>query len=185
MGSKRSLKHDPMPAYRALARQYGLRFRVIDHYPQRAYNAKGVFNLVRAHVDHAPHEIAHYLVATPAQRRMPEFGLGSSAFFADVDPEDLKLPKDIRPQPAAKVCVDSWDVIDIEAEASLLGIFITRHVEGAEAAAEMYDRHDWYLEVALETARVLLRKKLLIWHKGRLTPRCLVRPPRKSEIYAR
>lgn len=182
---QRKLRREPLAQYRALAQRYGLRFRLIDHYPQRAYNAKGVFNLVKARADHASHELAHYLVATPAQRRMPEFGLGSSAVFADVDPEDWALPKPFRAKPPEPLRVDSWEAKDIEGEASLLGILIMRHIEGAAAAAEMYDRHTWDFTVALEVARDLLRKKLVIWHKGRLTPRCLVRPPRKNEIYAR
>lgn len=166
--------------YRKLAAQYGLRYRLLEYVPQRAYNAKGIFNLVKMHEDHAAHELAHYLVATPEQRRMPEFGLGSSSFFADADPVDAKdrrCPEKPR--------VSNWDLGEIEGYASLLGIFIVRHVEGHRAASEMYDRHTWDAPCALDTARDLIEKKLLIWHKGRLTPRCLVKPPRKSEIYAR
>jgi hypothetical protein len=166
--------------YRKLAAKYGLRYRIVTYFPQRAYTAKGIFNLVKTHVDHAAHELAHYLVATPAQRRMPEFGLGSTAYFTDADPVDTKD----RRQPE-KPRVDVWSLGEIEGEASLLGIFIVQHIEGHRAAEDMYQRHTWCVPTALETARDLIEKKLLIWHKGRLTPRCLVKPPRKSEIYAR
>ncbi len=171
-----------LPAYRALARKYGLRFRVVQWYPQRAYNANGIFNIVTSRIDHAAHEIAHYLVATPAQRRLPEFGLGSTAFFTDVDVEEP--PQGVPPRPATPQEMLDWDAQEIEGEASMLGIFIVRHVEGRDAAEDMYSRHTWDVVGALETTRDLLRKKLLTWHKGRLTPRCLVRPPKKGEIYA-
>lgn len=164
------MKH--MAKYRALAKRYGLRYRVTKYYPQCAYSAKGVFNLVRTHVDHASHELAHYLVATPEQRQLREFGLGSTGYFADLSKREI-------------CAVDGWDASEIEGEASLLGIYIMLHLEGRSDAVDMYDRHTWDVFCALDTARDLLRKKLLIWHKGRLTPRCIVRPPRKSEIYVR
>lgn len=162
-------EHDA--AYRKLAAKYGLWYRVLMWHPVVAWRGNGLFQIYRGNTDHMAHELAHYLVATPLQRRMPEFGLGTTARFACGE------------TPPAVSGLDRCD--SIEALASLLGIFIMKYIEGHKAANEQFEQHMWCWGGARIYVQQLIARKLLIRHNGRLKPRCLVRAPRPHEIYQR
>lgn len=153
--------------YRDLAKTFGLSFRFTEYKTDHTWLGNGCIQIPRWATHAMSHELGHYLVATPAQRRMVEFGLGSSPWANETTQAEV-----------------NFDVAsDIEGRASLLGIFIQKHLETRRGAANTFFDHNWDWFSGIAVACELQAAGLLLRHNGVLTPRCLVRPPRKSEVF--
>lgn len=160
--------HKHLGEYKALAKRYELHFVFHAQMPQYNWRSTGRIHVGRMDdPDTLAHEIAHYIVATPGERKALEFGLGGSPCAI------ARAPRTTR-----------RGMYFVERLASLLGVFIQRHIEGRKEATATFDTHNWVYGEALPYVRTLIRQKHLLRVNGVLVPRCLVRPPRKNEIYS-
>ncbi len=154
-------------AYRRLAAKYGVRYRFLDYRPDICWDGTGILTLWDIDEELIPHDLAHYLVATPFERTQLEFGLGRApgAMSGDVN------------------IVTRRRCFTVEGQASLLGIFLQKEIEGHKEAFQTYEDHTWKLRLAVQTARKLLKRGFLVWHLGRLVPRAMVREPKKKDVF--
>lgn len=103
------------------------------------------------------HELGHYLVATPRERTLPEYGCGvSDAAWADVE------------------VMAHREAYYLERLASVLGIYIELYTVDRDRAMETFAEHNWeHISFAM-IARDLRRRRLLVWRNGKLIPMALV-----------
>lgn len=156
-----------LTAYKRLARKYGFRYVILPMRPDVCWDGSGNLYLWDMDDNLVPHDLGHYLVATPPERKMLEFGLGRSpgSLYGEIEGTTLRGP------------------FTVERQASLLGIFLQMKIEDRKAAAQTYRDHAWVLRGALDTARILVKKGFLVWSKGRLVPRAIVREPKKKDVF--
>lgn len=153
--------------YRALYAAHGLRLHLTKNYPKHNWNMTGDVRIPfdEKHVDMVAHELAHYLVATPFERTQLEYGLGYSP---------------IATTPSART---TWRYDDeVEAQAYVLGIWIAVCVEGRHAA-QYVDWHNWDWQSFRFYTEKLLNNGFLVWRDGKIMPRCLVKAPRKRDVW--
>lgn len=145
-----SRKQDAEALYRAIAHQLGLRVRKVTRESsyQRAWTFTGhtIQPYYRADehswlVDVA-HELGHAIVAPPRRRRLPEFGFGTSYELLGAGP----------------VAIDGEHAFEEEALASLVGILLTRRVQGHDTALEVWYDHSWG-EGSTKALRILRSKR--------------------------
>jgi hypothetical protein len=162
-----SLPASAVRAYRTLYAAQGLRLFLTRHMPAHNWNATGYVRTLSEgeYVDMVSHELAHYLVATPFERTQLEYGLGCS------------------PISTVEVHRTTWrDADEVEALASVLGVWIAVRVEGRHAA-QYVAWHNWDWQSFRFYTEKLLKNGFLVWRDGKIMPRCLVKSPRKRDIW--
>ena len=154
-------------AYRALYTEHGLRLTLTGDYPAYNWDATGRVRIPYdpKHIDMVSHEIAHFLVATPSERRQHEYGLGDSPIARVYSCKTTRRHTD-----------------DVEALASVLGIWIAVRVEGRQAV-QYADWHNWDRPSFRLFTKKLLAQRFLVWSGGRIMPRCLVKAPKERDIW--
>ena len=101
-----------LPEHRAqavdLVRRYGM--ATVDEFPAQAFSWDGAAVRIRSEASVLVHELAHWLVAPPVRRGLPDFGLGAGPETGRVGEAD------------AARCVSQAEKEEEELLASLLGI---------------------------------------------------------------
>lgn len=169
--------------YRAIARAWGIQIVLVNDIGRYAYEGKAKIRIRESEVcratpkyprDPGPgwpsHELGHYMAATPYERTLPEWGLGISPTATIEAYHKNAYPRTRR----------SDD--EVEAVASLLGIFLARYVEGPMCAGAIFENHCWDVQAAICYARKLRRCGKLVWHEGHLVPRMVV-APRATDVF--
>jgi hypothetical protein len=106
----------------AVGEKLGMKFSKSD--PKKSFNWTGeTANIGRLAVSNIIHEVAHYMVATSANRNMPDFGLGAGIESGVYTPPLYH------------------DSVDQEVLASYLGIMWERHL-GLDIVPTLID-HSW------------------------------------------
>lgn len=159
--------------YRALFAAHGLKTIKTTSLPEHTWMGTGVVRIGRScPFDVWSHELGHYLVAAPDERRTLEWGLGSSPFAYSLT--------------EASPGLSLFYTEDVEGMASALGIWIALRVEGRGNAAVYFENHRWCALTFRETTAELFEAGLMVRDKRRRpVPRCLVRKPLKRDVWRR
>lgn len=159
-----------MRVYRRIMAQHGVRLCLTSGTPHMDWPGTGITLWVpkEGGPDLPAHELGHWFVATRAERQLPEFGLGTPYWVS----------REVVWGPQIDRCC-----FQVDALASILGIFFQLRVEGRAAGLRTWVLHEWKPGAARRYIRSLIRSHDLVWHRGKLYPRALVRPPRKRDLW--
>lgn len=147
-----------LAAYRQICRNLGLTLVLTKSCPRWCWTGAGrIYVCPTDTVTDIAHEIGHYLVATPEQRYLLEFGLGPAVGATGV----------------CHTAVPVERVQDVEERASLVGIWIQRGVEGTVISDATYHYHAWDSEwkKAKDITEQLLGQNVLVLRGHRVTVR--------------